>query len=95
MVNPFSHCLIFVEHSNIVIDLFDYVYELTDSLTFHSRAIAPSMWRIFELTYSAFKTDAVDFLEGKDPSSMQPFAVLTLETCRDVAHFGQFHLLRF
>ena len=79
---------------DIVIDLFDYVYELSDSLTFHSRAIAPSMWRVFELTYSAFKTDAVDFLEGLDSSSMHPYAVLTLEICRNAAHFGQLYLLR-
>ncbi|RXW25385.1 hypothetical protein EST38_g469 [Candolleomyces aberdarensis] len=55
-----------LEHK--LIDLFDYVYELSDSLTFHSRSIAPSMWRVFELTYSAFKTDAVDFLEEMLPT---------------------------
>jgi hypothetical protein len=36
-------------------DLFDYMYDLVDVLTFKS---------IFELTYKLFKTDAIDFLEG-------------------------------
>ncbi|KAF5311710.1 hypothetical protein D9611_009470 [Ephemerocybe angulata] len=55
-----------LEHK--LIDLFDHVYELTDSLTFHSRTISPGMWRVFELTYQAFKTDAVDFLEEMLPT---------------------------
>ncbi|KAJ3496053.1 hypothetical protein NMY22_g19860 [Coprinellus aureogranulatus] len=55
-----------LEHK--LIDLFDHVYELTDSLTFHSRSISPSMWRIFELTYQVFKTVAVDFLEEMLPT---------------------------
>ena len=40
------------------------MYELVDSLTYKLRAIAPSMWPVFELTYTLFKHEAVDFLEG-------------------------------
>lgn len=47
------------------LDLFDNMYELTDSLTFKLRAIAPNMWPVFELTYKLFKSDAVDFLDGE------------------------------
>ena len=48
-------------------DLFDNVYDLVDSLTFKSRNISPNMWRVYELTYELFRTDAIDFLDGKDP----------------------------
>jgi hypothetical protein len=47
-------------------DLFDNVYELVDSLTFKSRSISPNMWRVFELTYDLFRTDAIDFLDGNE-----------------------------
>lgn len=40
------------------------MFELADVLTFKMRAIAPSMWPVFELTYKLFKSDAVDFLDG-------------------------------
>ena len=40
------------------------MYELVDSLTYKLRSISPSMWPVFELTYSLFKHEAVDFLEG-------------------------------
>lgn len=50
--------------TNIRIDLFDNMYELTDSLTFKLRSISPTMWPVFELTYKMFKAEAVDFLEG-------------------------------
>lgn len=40
------------------------MYELVDSLTYKLRSIAPSMWPVFELTYTLFKHEAVDFLEG-------------------------------
>ncbi|KAF5377980.1 hypothetical protein D9615_006718 [Tricholomella constricta] len=53
---------------NKVLDLFDNVYDLVDSLTFKLRSIAPSMWPIFEQTYKLFKSDAVDFLEEMLPS---------------------------
>ena len=45
-------------------DLLDNMYELVDSLTYRLKAISPSMWRVFELTYAIFKGEAVDFLEG-------------------------------
>lgn len=40
------------------------MFELADVLTFKTRAISPSMWPVFELTYKLFKSDAVDFLDG-------------------------------
>ncbi|KAJ7133547.1 armadillo-type protein [Mycena epipterygia] len=51
-----------------VLDLFDNMYELVDSLTFKLRAISPNLWPVFELTYNLFKSDAVDFLEEMLPS---------------------------
>jgi hypothetical protein len=48
-----------------LVDLFDNMYDLVDSLTFKLHAISPSMWPVFELTYRLFKADAVDFLEGE------------------------------
>lgn len=47
------------------LDLFDNMYELVDSLTFKLASISPNMWPIFELTYSLFKSDAVDFSDGE------------------------------
>lgn len=53
-------------------DLFDNMYDLVDSLTFKSRTISPNMWRVFELTYELFRSDAIDFLDGSDsPLSRQ------------------------
>lgn len=52
-----------------LVDLFDTIYDLVDSLTFKIKAISPNMWPIFETTYKLFKTDAVDFLEGQHRSS--------------------------
>lgn len=46
-------------------DLFDNMYDLVDSLTFKMRNISPNMWPVFELTYKMFKSDAIDFLDGK------------------------------
>ncbi|KAJ7019445.1 armadillo-type protein [Mycena alexandri] len=51
-----------------ILDLFDNMYELVDSLTFKLRAISPNLWPVFELTYNLFKSDAVDFLEEMLPS---------------------------
>ncbi|KAJ7490549.1 armadillo-type protein [Mycena latifolia] len=51
-----------------VLDLFDNMYDLVDSLTFKLRAISPNLWPVFELTYELFKSDAVDFLEEMLPS---------------------------
>lgn len=41
------------------------MYDLVDSLTFRMRAISPNMWPVLEHTYKLFKSDAVDFLDGK------------------------------
>ncbi|KAG7087929.1 hypothetical protein E1B28_011975 [Marasmius oreades] len=48
---------------NKLLDLFDNMYDLIDSLTFKLRTISPNMWPVFEVTYKLFKSDAVDFLE--------------------------------
>jgi len=53
---------------NKIIDLYDNVYSLIDSLTYKTRMISPNMWPIFELTYKGFKSDAVDFLDEMLPS---------------------------
>lgn len=53
---------------NKVLDLFDNMYDLVDSLTFKSHSISPNMWRVFELTYELFRTDAIDFLDEMLPS---------------------------
>ncbi|KAF9481128.1 ARM repeat-containing protein [Pholiota conissans] len=53
---------------NRLLDLFDNMYELVDSLTYKLRAISPSMWPVLELTYMLFKHEAVDFLEEMLPS---------------------------
>ncbi|KAH9480674.1 putative importin [Psilocybe cubensis] len=53
---------------NRLLDLFDNMYELVDSLTYKLRSISPSMWPVFELTYRLFKHEAVDFLEEMLPS---------------------------
>ncbi|KAF8157919.1 armadillo-type protein [Crassisporium funariophilum] len=54
--------------SERLLDLFDNMYELVDSLTYKLRSISPSMWPVFELTYRLFKNEAVDFLEEMLPS---------------------------
>ncbi|KAG6898392.1 hypothetical protein C0992_004102 [Termitomyces sp. T32_za158] len=53
---------------NKLLDLFDNMYELVDSLTFKLRSISPNMWPIFEQTYKLFKSDAIDFLDEMLPS---------------------------
>ncbi|KAF9046357.1 armadillo-type protein [Panaeolus papilionaceus] len=53
---------------NRLLDLFDNMYELVDSLTYKLKAISPSMWPVFEMTYRLFKHEAVDFLEEMLPS---------------------------
>ncbi|KAI0029851.1 ARM repeat-containing protein [Vararia minispora EC-137] len=51
-----------------IIDLYDNMYDLVDSLTFKSRAISASMWPVLELTYTLFKSDAIDFLDEMLPA---------------------------
>ncbi|KDR83035.1 hypothetical protein GALMADRAFT_238799 [Galerina marginata CBS 339.88] len=53
---------------NRLLDLFDNMYELIDSLSFRLKSISPSLWPVFELTYRLFKHEAVDFLEEMLPS---------------------------
>ncbi|OSX56395.1 hypothetical protein POSPLADRAFT_1068094 [Postia placenta MAD-698-R-SB12] len=53
---------------NKLLDLFDNMYDLVDSLTFKMRNISPNMWPVFELTYKMFKSDAIDFLDEMLPS---------------------------
>ncbi|KAI0688708.1 ARM repeat-containing protein [Cytidiella melzeri] len=60
--------IILLTLENKLLDLFDNMYELVDSLTFKLRAISPSMWPIYEITYKLFKADAVDFLDEMLPS---------------------------
>jgi hypothetical protein len=55
----------FFAFSTRSLDLFDNMYELVDNLTFKLASISPNMWPVFELTYSLFKSDAVDFLDGE------------------------------
>ena len=53
-----------------LLDLFDNMYDLVDSLTFKLRRISPNMWPVFELTYKTFKAEAIDFLDGPWYSSV-------------------------
>jgi hypothetical protein len=41
------------------------MYDLVDNLTFKLHSISPNLRPVFELTYELFKSDTVDFLEGK------------------------------
>lgn len=41
------------------------MYELIDSTTFKLRRISPDLWPIFELTYQALKTHAINWIEGR------------------------------
>ena len=40
------------------------MYELTDTTTFKLRKISPSLWKVFELTYTSLKTHAINWIEG-------------------------------
>ena len=75
-------------------DLFDNVYELVDSLTFKSRSISPNMWRVFELTYELFRTDAIDFLDGNELLFISPVARADLNFHRDASFARQFCFVR-
>lgn len=75
-------------------DLFDNVYELVDSLTFKSRSISPNMWRVFELTYDLFRTDAIDFLDGNEFSFITAVARVDLIFNRDASFAGQLRFVR-
>jgi hypothetical protein len=75
-------------------DLFDNVYELVDSLTFKSRSISPNMWRVFELTYELFRTDAIDFLDGNEFSFISAVAGADLKSDRNASFARQFRFVR-
>jgi hypothetical protein len=75
-------------------DLFDNVYELVDSLTFKSRSISPNMWRVFELTYELFRTDAIDFLDGNEFSFISAVTRTDLKSHRDASFARQFRFVR-
>lgn len=51
-----------------ILDLFDNMYELVDSLTYKLHTISPNLWPIFVTSYQLFKTDAIDFLEEMLPT---------------------------
>ncbi|EIM81399.1 ARM repeat-containing protein [Stereum hirsutum FP-91666 SS1] len=53
---------------NKLLDLFDNMYDLVDGLTFRTKSISPNMWPVFEMTYTLFKSDAVDFLDEMLPA---------------------------
>ncbi|KAF8625982.1 hypothetical protein AX17_006706 [Amanita inopinata Kibby_2008] len=55
-----------LEHK--LLELFDNMYDLVDSLTFRMRTISPNMWPVLEHTYKLFKSEAVDFLDEMLPS---------------------------
>lgn len=75
-------------------DLFDNMFDLVDSLTFRTHSISPGMWPVFELTYDLFKSDAVDFLEGKEYPFVPCFVSNPSPLHRDVTFLGQLPLLR-
>lgn len=61
-----------------VTDLFDNMYDLVDSLTFKLRRISPSMWQVFELTYKALQSHAINWMEGQFlPSNYYRYLILT------------------
>ncbi|KAM0788606.1 hypothetical protein ACM66B_001727 [Microbotryomycetes sp. NB124-2] len=47
---------------NHMVELYDEVFEILDSLTFFQKKINPIMWPIFEATYATFKSDATDYV---------------------------------
>ncbi|GAW02680.1 nonsense-mediated mrna decay protein [Lentinula edodes] len=71
-----------------LLDLFDNVYDLIDSLTFKTRSVSPNMWPVFELTYKLFKNDAVDFLEEMLPS-LDNFISYGAETIKQRTDYKQ------
>ncbi|CAJ0826520.1 6037_t:CDS:10 [Entrophospora sp. SA101] len=50
---------------NEVIELYEEVLDIIDSLTFSIKQISPAMWNIFELLYRTFKKSGVDYIECK------------------------------
>ena len=50
--------------SNNLVELYDEVYDVLDSLTFYQRGISTAIWPIFEASYNSFKIDAADYFNG-------------------------------
>lgn len=65
LIGEYSSMVVSFAFSTRPLDLFDNMYELVDNLTFKLASISPNMWPVFEFTYSLFKSDAVDFLDGE------------------------------
>lgn len=51
--------------ADIMIDLYNEVFEIIDSCTFAAKSISPTMWQAFELIHRTFKAGAELYLEGK------------------------------
>ena len=75
----------------LLADLFDNMYDLVDQFTYKHRAISPTMWPVFELTYKLFKHEAVDFLEGL--SEVYTLFLISCLTGRNATFLGQLRLL--
>lgn len=47
-------------------DLYDEIFEIIDSCTFSAKTVSEPMWNVLGLIYKAFKTTAMDFMDGKE-----------------------------
>lgn len=47
-----------------MVDFFESMFDLMDTLTFNLREIQPPMWAVFEAMYKSFKGPSVDYLDG-------------------------------
>ena len=67
------------------------MYELIDSTTFKLRKISPNLWQVFELTYAALKTHAINWIEGQH-SVRYPFpgAFLTVSEAEMIPTLDNF-----
>ncbi|KAI9095931.1 armadillo-type protein [Phlyctochytrium arcticum] len=46
-----------------ILDLYEEVFEIIETATFCSKAISPTIWELWPLVYTAFKNDAVDYID--------------------------------
>ncbi|KAI5474959.1 hypothetical protein MNV49_002143 [Pseudohyphozyma bogoriensis] len=46
---------------NGMVELYDEVYEILDSISFFQKKVSPHLWPLFEATYTAFKNDASEY----------------------------------
>lgn len=51
---------------NGVLDLYDEIFEVIEMCTFCAKAISPTMWQLFDLIYTTFKSNAFDYLENME-----------------------------